>query len=272
MSDALAGLDVAWPRPRPAPGAASTGLVITTWNRPGYVRRSFRSLARSGLRDVVVVVVDDASDDRRTRRLVQDLALPVPVVRMWRRERREPGIHRGLLAGWSLCAGELGCELLANLDSDAIVRPGWLDVERALFRRESARRGAVVVTGFHAVRHRVRASHADFREKESVGGMNLLFDRAVYEAHVREALAGRNWDWRLVRALEAAGVPMLTTRPSVAQHIGRRGLFSSAELGFDVATDWWVDAPAVELAARAVGRASREIVQRTRAIVKKLRG
>lgn len=266
------GLEVAWPRPRPAAGAASTGLVITTWNRPEYVRRSFRSLARSGLRDVVVVVVDDASDDARTRRLVAELSLPVPIVRMWRRERREPGIHRGLLAGWELCAGELGCELLGNLDSDAIVRPGWLEAERALLSREGERRGEVVVTGFHAVRHRVIASHADYREKKSVGGMNLLFGRAVYERHVREALAGRNWDWRLVRALEAAGVPMLATRPSVAQHIGRRGLFSSAELGFDVATDWWVDSAAVELAARAAGRAMREVVQRARALRERLRG
>ncbi len=57
--------------PRDRPRRASTGLVVTTWNRPLLARLTLSSVARSALDDVAVIVVDDCSDDLRTLRLVR---------------------------------------------------------------------------------------------------------------------------------------------------------------------------------------------------------
>src|SRR5579862_3052144 len=161
---------------RPAgaqPGAFAVGLVVTTFDRPAYLRETIAHLERAALGGMLVAVVDDASADPETLWLVRGLALRgAPVVKIFRQRRRGFGVHASLRLGWDSLADEYGCALLANLDADAIVKRDGLARLVALFRRERARCGPLIATGFNAASHDIEAEAADHVVKRSIGGIN----------------------------------------------------------------------------------------------------
>lgn len=225
-------------------------IAVTTWNRPRYLRRMWASLTASVLYDAVVILVDDASDDPETRRLVRELALPsTPVVRLLRRVRGTPQPHGGLRAAWDLGC-ELGATTLVNLDADVLVDRRWLERVIALHRRETAAREGCIVTGFNALAHHVVRTASDHHEKRSLGGANVVVSAALYREIVRPCLERLDWDWALVEAARARRLPLLATRPSVVQHVGRSGLWSNWVRGSDRAPDFRFELPF----ARPIGR------------------
>lgn len=229
------------------------GIVVTTWNRPDYLERMWRSLAQSQLPDAVVIIVDDASDDLETRSLVRALRLPrTPVARLLRRRHTGPNPHDGVRAGWDL-ACRLGVDVLVNLDADMVVRPQWLATVTRLLESATGRVAPeVIVTGFNAHLHKRLAQFRDHYRKGSIGGANVVVRRETYQGWLRDAFFDQGWDWNMVRAAQARGCPLLATRPSVVQHIGFTGLWSHP-----LHADWAVDytessvlAPALRLLAQ----------------------
>ena len=222
-------------------------VVMAVWNRPQYFRRCVHALAGSDLRGAVLILVDDQSDDRDTRKIYEECGAVIggaPVVRVRKTDEALRGVHASLRIGWDLALERFGSRLLCSLDADALVKPQWLVEELLLFKRERRRQGQLVVTGFNAVRHAViewrRAS--DFVVKHSCGGINILFDRALYRAAVRPCLL-MHWDYMLMPVLRALSVPLLCSRPSLVQHIGKSGMFSSLARGHDQAADFFFPHP-----------------------------
>lgn len=237
--------------PAEAERAFATAIVVTTWNRPAPLRRMWSSLAASDLGDALVIVVDDASDDPETRRMLTLLGhRQAAVIKLRRRVRGAPCPHGGLRDGWDLACA-LGAATLVNLDADMIVKPHWLGAVLALHREATLARGECVVTGFNALDHRVVSAWRGAWVKRSVGGANLLIARATYEQWVRDCLNDQAWDWNVVRAARARGAPLLATRPSVCQHVGRHGLWSNWLRGMDRAPDFACDWPPWVAAQRA---------------------
>jgi len=219
------------------------GLVITTWNRPLYLRRTLEHLAHSVLTNTIVAIVDDASSSAETRQLVRDLSLgATPVVKVFRLRRRGYAVHEALRDGWDLLAHEYGCRLLANVDPDTIMKPDWLQRLVEVCDRESARQGPLIITGFNSREHDTIREAGDYCVKSSIGGLNMLFDAALYRDVVRpslqyEPMSEVGWDWYVVASMRARGYPFLCLRPSVVQHIGEVGRFSRPER-HDVADDY----------------------------------
>ena len=216
-----------------------TGIVIMTWNRPRYVKRCFESLARSRLNDTVLAVVDDGSDDPQTRKLVREFSLPgVPVARLLIESHGEFLLHDNLRVGWDYLINRWQCRYLSNLDSDAVVTPDWLESIRNLYFKQRGENPHLIVSGFNgAVYHAVRSVHPDHVIKPTLSGLNLYFDRAAYDEFVRDALQP-HWDKRVVEAMTSRSAVFFVTRPSVVQHIGLRGLFSSGWSNSDFALDF----------------------------------
>lgn len=226
-----------------APGAFDVGLVIATYNRPEYLRRTLDHLARSVLDRTIVAIVDDASASAETRRLVRECCLgSTPIVRLFRTRRRGYAVDEALRDGWDLLADQYGCPLLANLDPDTIMKPGWLQQLVAIFRRERARQGQLILTAFNSRQHPTLSEAGDHCVKGSIGGLNMMFDRDLYRDLVRpnllyEPMAEVGWDWYVVAAMRARGYPFLALRPSLIQHIGEVGRFSRPDC-HDVADDY----------------------------------
>jgi glycosyltransferase involved in cell wall biosynthesis len=203
------------------------GLLVTTYNRPQYLRQCFESIKRADLSQISTVwIVDDYSSDNQTLKLIQEFELSgIEVVKAFSRENRT-------VKGSLLFALEKmfdGCDMVINLDGDAIVKPNFVGALVDLKNK----RPLSIVTGFNcttrnrngSIRHEIVEAYDDFNLKKSVGGINMLFDKSQYEKYVRPALAecltyGGNWDHKTCIRLNLDGHLVACTVPSVVQHIG----------------------------------------------------
>jgi glycosyltransferase involved in cell wall biosynthesis len=240
---------------------ATVGIVVTAFNRPLSLLRTLHDLRRSALSDAIVVVVDDGSVDLVTPAIVESFTIPgvrvmsllrprkrwraatylLPVVGRFYRDLTTFTVHEALRDGYdALLAAAPELDVLVNIDSDVRLRRDWLTTLRGLFERERAARGPLILTGFHAPNHPIVEVHADHVVKQSVGGVNLLFDVETYRDVVRPHLR-LHWDWHVTAEMARRGLPLLCSRPSVVQHAGRRGRFSRP-LRFDQADDFAPDA------------------------------
>lgn len=218
------------------------GLAVMTWNRPRYLRKCLRSLTASRLPDTLLLIVDDASDLPETRELVARYAHPdAPVIKARRRARREFMFHENLRFAWDLLSEGHGCRYLANLDSDMVVRRDWLRRLFALHAEQRPLRGPLIVSGFHShgtsVSMRAVENHRHYRVKADLGGCNMLFDAGLYRERIRQSMQ-EYWDDKVCKMMQERRYPMLVTRPSVAQHIGRLGQFAYGPLRHDRALDY----------------------------------
>lgn len=215
------------------------GVVVTSFDRPRYLRRMLRSLADTTLTSpTTVVFVDDGSQRRRTIHLLMDFKMPnARVFKILRPRVSDFGVHECLRIGWDFLLQECDCRYLANLDSDALVTNDWLTRLERLYAEQRAQRGPLLVTGFNTRNHPVLSWQENYCLKATCGGINLFFDEPFYREIVRPALHASGWDWAVMRALHAAGYPLVCCRPSVVQHIGARG-FNSSPKQHDFADDF----------------------------------
>lgn len=214
------------------------GIVVTTWNRPEYLQSCLQSLARSELSGTIIVLVDDASDDPETRKLLDDFDLDTPLVKIRKRERTL--MHVGLDIGWCFLQN-LGCRYLSNLDADAIVRRDWFIRLRQLFESLPYPGDDVLLSGFNRSNAPcIREEHENYLRKYRMGGINYFFTPAFYQK-VRHLMFNSNWDSHiqyLCGTEQADAYYMICCKPSVVQHIGIKGLNSGTNSPFDTAEDF----------------------------------
>jgi len=219
------------------------GLVITTWNRAEYLRRCLRSLKASGLHETLIVIVDDASDQEETLSLVRTFSMPgVPIIKIFKKKRDEFNVHQSLKMGWGLLLKKYSCKYLCNLDSDAIVAKEWMSLLIGLYSRLSRERGPLILTGFNAYNHKALEPGKDFCVKKSIGGINMFFDEFIYRDIVLPSLHYL-WDDKVVQLMNAKAYPMVCSTPSLIQHIGKTGQWSSPAM-YDISIDFVEDSNA----------------------------
>jgi glycosyltransferase involved in cell wall biosynthesis len=192
------------------------GLLICSYNRPDYLRQCLESLERADLSNVNnVLIIDDASNNLATKQILNESGFTKHY------QTRSGGIKRSMVDGCDLLFNYFHCDVVINLDGDAIVRNDfvdrlldiWLDYPNS------------IITGFHSVtknkngseRHRIINENPCCYEKESVGGINLLFSKEEYHEHVLPSLLkSGNWDHEMSKS--KGGI--LCVKESVVEHIG----------------------------------------------------
>lgn len=217
------------------------GIVITAFNRPQFLSRTFESLKESNLSDAIVVVVDDASTDLETISLIKNLELPgVPLVKL--RHTKNSGVLSGLMHGFKFLTGN--AKYVLNIDSDVIMKADWLESLRNAY--EQIKDPNIIFTGFNTKNHKIGACDSQWCEKKTLGGINLFMTASFYETQflswfkTRDRLVRhvwKNWDWIVVEKMREAGYKMYATKPSVIQHIGEDGI-NSAPGSMDTAYDF----------------------------------
>jgi tetratricopeptide (TPR) repeat protein len=224
------------------------GLVIPVFNRAVYLRQTLASVATTR-HPFVLYLVDDASGEPAAIKAFNEFTITGGnVIKKVNPENQN--MFNCLRQGWKHLAG-LGCDVLANLDSDAIVKPDWLDVLLGLHARFKDR----IVSGFNTDVHPIWETFKDYHLKNTVGGINLVFGTDLLPT-VESCLVDERWDWRLCKLMQNMGRPIVVSRPSVVQHIGQRGLHSQDDR-FDFARDFDDGNESGELAAQ--GKALAEV-------------
>jgi glycosyltransferase involved in cell wall biosynthesis len=216
----------------------ATGVVITTWNRPQYLRPCLDSLAKSHLNDCVIILIDDASDDPETLGILAGFDLPVPLIKLTK--TRRSSMHVSLDIGWCL-AQNLGCKYLCNLDADALVRSDWLLTLRRQFESLPFDPDLTLLSGFNRANSAdTLEDHGSYLRKYRLGGINYFFTPAFFRS-VRFLLFSQNWDSHIqyfCTDFSAKRYRMICCKPSVVQHIGREGINAGVNSAFDCAIDF----------------------------------
>lgn len=200
------------------------GILVCTYNRPGYLEVCLDSLNVADLpADCEVVIVDDGSTDEETIRLLRESGHTVIL------NNKNQSIKHSLLLGCDFLFDVKGCDVITNLDSDAIVKPNFLTVLLDLKKRFYGQ----LITGFNCLtrnrdgseRHKVLMAGDDFNMKKSVGGVNMMFDKEQYRKWIKPALMkclqfSGNWDHQSCIAASKETQGVICSVPSVVQHIG----------------------------------------------------
>lgn len=193
-------------------------LLITTYNRPEYLKECLESILRSDTSVLnEILIVDDYSSDTKTIELIKDFCRKKNA--SWVSSNKNQGIKNSLLFGCELLFGN-GNDLVINLDGDALVRNDFA------CRLLESHDEDYTLTGFHCTtknsdgseRHRIISSFNSLCYlKESVGGINMCFSKKMYYGFLKQSLLNPgNWDHEFCKAV--GGV--LCLKESVIQHIG----------------------------------------------------
>lgn len=204
------------------------GVIITTFNRPQYLRQCLASVRAADLSQVqTVLIVDDKSTEQETIQLINDFELEgVELIKAFSKENRS--IKGSLLFGLDLLFQS--CDVVTNLDGDAIVTPDAFN--RLLKLREQF--PGYILTGFNCstknrngtVRHKILEQGEGWNKKYSVGGINMMFDALEYFNIIKPALQkcitqGGNWDHQsCILSNTLFNKPIVVLEPSCVQHIG----------------------------------------------------
>lgn len=202
----------------------TTALILTTYNRPHYLRRCLESLSRA-TPPTHYIIVDDCSTDSETIELINNFPATVKIAM-----RQNKGIKNSLQLGFKT-AFDLGADLAINLDADAIVKPDFIE---RLTRLHVSWAGKCIVSGFNCnnPKNPVLFEAHDHVTRQHCNGINMCMNREQYETIVRPALLkSGNWDYDSTHKQ-----PFAITKPSVVQHIGMRS--SMGHVGADVACDF----------------------------------
>lgn len=205
------------------------GLIITTYNRPAYLKECFASLLRADLSKLNgVLIVDDNSTELETEYEIRMFGNNCPLPVHLHRNEKNISIKGSLLYGFNYFFDK-GFDIVINLDADAIARNDFID--RILEVKEKY--PALIVTGFccdtlnkdGSVRHKhlYKENYTIFRA--SVGGINMCVNIEQYLKYIKPALLhtiehGGNWDALSCINSMKDSLPIACVNPSVIQHIG----------------------------------------------------
>lgn len=214
-----------------------TSLILTTYNRPAYLSECLTSLqAVQFPQDSLLIIVDDASQDLETLRLINEFELPnTTIVKHFKPFNK--GIKDSLQIGFSL-AWHYGSDIAINLDGDAIVKPNFITELLRLHNNNKAH----IISGFNCdnPKNPVISSGSTHVIRKHCNGINMLVTKELYDKYIRLNTSG-NWDFD---STPDNGV--VIAKPSLVQHIGVNS--SMGHVGGDVACDYYdLELPTVTL-------------------------
>lgn len=225
------------------------GLVIVTYNRPNYLSQCLESLNRADIPKGTIIHFEEAGSDDKS---------VIDQIIKFQGTNQNPFFTTGfrrritecLLHGIEFLFNQ-GCDIVINLDSDAIVRNDFIyRILEVLEIGANLPTKKVIATGFNSItttrngipRHPIDGSGQGWNTKTLIGGINMCFTKMTYEAFIKPALIKcktiGNWDTEASRLAGGA----ISTVPSVIQHIGLDSTMGHTD-NPDVATDFLPVAP-----------------------------
>lgn len=214
-------------------------LVIPTYNRPTYLKKTLDSLTRalSGLNDKVVVVIsDDGSTDPRVEQICRQFMLEHFLSEF--RTGTNLGVAKNLLRGieGALVDFNHPPESIVTLDSDFLVKPQFLCSLWDLLAQVGS--PDTIITGFNATSHPIITQRDGYAIKQSIGGGNICCTLEAYKRHIKPNLTDAMWDWRMCATIQRVHGKLLCITPSICQHIGMISVLNHPKA--DIAMDFTI--------------------------------
>jgi glycosyltransferase involved in cell wall biosynthesis len=195
------------------------GVVITTYNRPEYLRQCLHSIGRSDIPESAeILIVDDHSDDEETIAIIAESG-----IRYFAKAVRS-GIKHSLATGLQMLINS-GCDVLINLDGDAKIRNDYF--ARIIELHEKFPDN--IITGFNcntlnsngSIRHLVTEVGDGWNMKKTVGGINFCITPKMFYDWMLSALREPVGNFDQKTCLNA-GNGVICAVPSIVDHLGIR--------------------------------------------------
>jgi len=202
---------------------AFVSFVVIAYNEAENIARTLNAIAaQDDLGGYEVIVVDDGSIDG-TAGIVGQIAAADRRVRLIELpENRGRGYARS--AGTAAARGEL----IATVDGDIILPPGWLVRAREALRNHDAVGGTAVPDGDVAYLHRrFGLTPRAFGHATAVTGSNALYRREVFSIAGFDPALREGEDVALNHALRQHGLSLATVPGLLVQHAERKTLRAS---------------------------------------------
>lgn len=219
------------------------GIVLCCYNRPEFLKKTIASLSQSNLENSIICIIDDNSTDPITIDLIKQFEIKgVNIIKI--KNSKNLGISKSLLIGLETLYPK--CSYLTNIDSDVVMKKNWLSVLESTYHKvkTSEIKGRdYVITGFNCTRcvHPIIKQYDSYCHKKSIGGINMFFQSSLFPVMFKKILSrarkNHGWDWTVVKMTNHMKIPLITTKPSVIQHIGISGLNSNKK-HYDYADDY----------------------------------
>jgi glycosyltransferase involved in cell wall biosynthesis len=209
------------------------GIIVTTYNRPEYLRQCLESLSRADMPGGTEIVIVDDCSNQETKELITNWSHPEAFTHKWIASERY-GIKNSIREGVAILI-EMGCTHIINLDGDSLCRNDFISELVKLHEQFPT----TFVSGFEctnlnedgAPRHKIIEQGEGWKKRASAGGINLCFTPEMYRKHIEPILhINDNWD---KLATEQTGV--ICACPSLIQHIGLESSMGHSGQGKEMA-------------------------------------
>ena len=197
-------------------GNYSIGLVLTTFNRPEYLKQTLDCLKKSYLPAYTRLhIIDDCSNNMFTLKLINEFDLEgIEVKKTFKKENK--GVWDSLRIGFDWCK-EIECDIYCNIDSDLLLNKLWLTNLLNLHYEYNDS----IITAFNPTNSVMYGTIKEVNggyERSRICGANLFFGKDIYKYILKALEFEEIWDIELNNV--AKKVRFISTRPSLIQHIG----------------------------------------------------
>ena len=209
-------------------------FILTTYNRPDYLRKSLYSLKASPFtKSDTLWIFDDASHDGETIDLIHSFKPPnVKDIHLFR-TKKNVGCDINSFHALSSVYSQTKDPFIFLAETDGVYLPGWLPFLRESHELAINNNDIGVISLFNTPSHKVEGEYnKDFNIKKSLGGFASLVNCNFLKS-VDPNKDPFNWDWDLFSIYNKNNLKLLCSKKTYVQHIGAHGTHSKGS-GHDV--------------------------------------
>jgi hypothetical protein len=202
-----------------------------------YLQQFFNSLKKTNISyNTVIIIIDDYSDNDGLNEINKFKMDNISIIKLFK--NKNFGNNHSFHNTFDLSLKIYNPSILITLDSDTIHKPNWLFVITNLYEFILKTNKDAVITGYNSKYHKTKKNFQNYCIKDRLGGVNLLFSVQTYKNILRNILLIKNegWDMDFSNKCNSNKYPLISSKPSVIQHIGLFGEHVSN--GSDVALDF----------------------------------
>lgn len=203
------------------------GIMIPTFGRLNYLKKCFESLKKSNLSNCIIVIVDESltknvDDDKiETNKYIEKYDFKIPTIKIYK------NIHGNMFDSINIGLDILGhiSDFLMTLDSDTIHDYNFVEKTLSTYNEVKINNNnenkLIIASGFNTDKHKIIPNNdLNYYIKETIGGCHLCFKSCDYWNYIRYTLISYKWDTNIYNLTNKLGGIIVTTKPSVVEHIG----------------------------------------------------
>ena len=167
------------------------------------------------------------STDMSTKNIISSFQVNgVPIIKIFK--TYHGNMYDSIKCGADMAINTFNVKYIVNLDSDTIHKKNWLTSLRTMYHDvQKSFTGPIICGGFNYEEWNGNFVKENIEEKQLAAGINMFYNATDYKNVVRWSLVNTGWDIALAKLIKKTNGHMFAIYPSVIQHIGKNGMWST---------------------------------------------